>query len=166
MQALLSGRAAAVPVHFDQAAEIAKHGNFKILLRPWTEYKRWINEIWVVQGSWLKKPQNERALVDLLKQTMTAFRKSDDDAAWYTDKYRLHATLPEAKTATLGSLQPFWKELTTEVKAFPRIMQMSPDDWHDLLPVYVKAGAIRGTIKLDQVIDDTYVKQAVSELGA
>jgi len=35
----LAGRVAAVPVHFDQAAEIVKQGNFKVLIEPWQEYK-------------------------------------------------------------------------------------------------------------------------------
>ena len=60
MQALQSGRVAAVPVHFDQAAEVAKKGNFKILLEPWKEYGAWINEIWACQRRWLKKKENER----------------------------------------------------------------------------------------------------------
>ena len=166
MQALLSGRVAAVPVHFDQAAAIAKKGNFKILLRPWEEYKTWINEVWVVKASWLKKKENERAIVDLLKATMTAFRKSDDDVAWYTDKYRKLVTLPDAKDATVESLQPYWKELTTEVKAFPRVMDMNLDAWRELVPIYVKAGAIQGKIKVEELVDSSYVKQAVSELGA
>jgi NitT/TauT family transport system substrate-binding protein len=165
MQALLSGRVAAVPVHFDQAAAIAKRGNFKVLLQPWKEYKTWINEVWVVNGSWLKKKENERAVVDLLKAEMTAFRKSDDDLEWYTGEYRKHVTLKDAKDATVADVRPIWETLTKEIKAFPRDMVISPDDWHDLLPVYIKAGAIRGTVKVDQVVDPSFAKQAVAELG-
>ena len=68
MQALLSGRVQAVPVHFDQAAEVMKKGNYKILLEPWKEYSPWINEIWACNGAWLKKKENERAVIDVLKE--------------------------------------------------------------------------------------------------
>lgn len=166
MQALLSGRVAAVPIHFDQAAELAKRGNFKILLQPWKEYRAWINEIWAVEGGWLKKKENERAVVDLLKAQMIAFRKADDDLEWYTGQYRKHVTLKEAKDATVDSVRPVWEGLTKEIKAFPRDMEMNLDYWRELLPVYVKAEAIQGKVKVEQVVDPSFAKQALSELGA
>jgi NitT/TauT family transport system substrate-binding protein len=166
MQALLAGRVAAVPVHFDQAAEMAKRGNFKVLLEPWKEYRTWINEIWAVEGGWLKKKENERAVVDLLKAQMTAFRKSDDDLEWYAGQYRKHVTLKEAKDATAESVRPLWEGLTREIKAFPRVMEMDLDYWRELLPVYVRAEAIAGKVKVEEVIDPSFAKQAASELGA
>jgi hypothetical protein len=38
MRALLGGRVAAVPVHFDQAEAIIKQGNYRILIEPWKTY--------------------------------------------------------------------------------------------------------------------------------
>lgn len=166
MQALLSGRVAAVPIHFDQAAELAKRGNFKILIEPWKEYRAWINEVWAVDGSWLKKKENERAVVDLLKAEMTAFRKADDDINWYTEQYRKYVTLKEAKDATVDSVRPLWDGLTKEIKAFPRDMVLDLEDWRELLPVYVQAEAIQGKVKVEQVIDPSFAQQAVAELGA
>jgi NitT/TauT family transport system substrate-binding protein len=166
MQALLSGRVAAVPVHFDQAAELAKRGNFKILIEPWKEYRAWINEVWAVDGSWLKKKENERAVIDLLKAEMVAFRKADDDIDWYTAQYRKHVTLKDAKDATVDGVRPLWEGLTKEIKAFPRVMELDLDDWRELVPVYIQAEAVQGKIKVEQVIDPSFAKQAVSELGA
>jgi len=166
MQALQSGRVAAVPIHFDQAAELAKKGNFKVLLEPWKEYGAWINEIWACSGAWLKKKENERAVIDMLKAEMTAFRKADADLNWYTDAYRKHVTLKDAKAATPEQLKPLWEGLTKEIKAFPPVMEMKLEYWDDLLPAYIQAGAVQGKIKPAQVIEPSLAKQAASELGS
>jgi NitT/TauT family transport system substrate-binding protein len=166
MRALVSGRVQAVPVHFDQAAEIAKQGNFKVLIEPWKEYRAWINEVWVVRGGWLKEKQNERAVIDFLKAQMTAFRRANEDLAWYTQAYRKHATLPNAKEATEESLRPLWTGLRDEVKAWPRTIQMRADDYRELMPLYVQAEAIAGRVKVEQVIETSLAQQAASELGA
>ena len=165
MQALQSGRVAAVPVHFDQAAELAKKGNFKILLEPWKEYGAWINEIWAVSGGWLKKKENERAVIDLLKAQMTAWRRANADLNWYADGYRKHVTLKDAKSATNEQIRPVWEGLTKEIKAFPPVMEMKLEYWNDLLPAYVQAGAIEGKVKVASVIEPSLAKQAASELG-
>ena len=164
MQALLSGRVQAVPVHFDQAAEMAKRGNFKVLLEPWKEYPAWINEIWACNGAWLKKKENERAVIDLLKAQMMAFRKANADLDWYAEGYRKHVTIKDAKTATAESLKPVWEGLTKDIKAFPNVMEMKLDYWNELLPAYVQAGAIEGKVKVAQVVEDSLAKQAASEL--
>lgn len=164
MQALQSGRVAAVPVHFDQAAELAKKGNFKILLEPWKEYGAWINEIWACSGTWLKKKENERAVIDLLKAEMTAFRRANADLNWYTEAYRKHVTLKDAKNATPEQLKPLWEGLTREIKAFPPVIDMKLEYWTDLLPAYVQAGAIEGKVKVANVIEGSLAKQAASEL--
>lgn len=166
MQALLAGRVQAVPVHFDQAAEMAKRGNFKILLEPWKEYRAWINEVWACDGTWLKKKENERAVIDLLKAQMTAFRKANDDLAWYGDSYRKHVTLKDAKTATNDAIKPVWEGLTKEIKAFPRVMDLNLDYWRELIPAYVQAEAIQGKVKLEDVVETSLAKQAAAELGA
>lgn len=166
MQALLSGRVQAVPVHFDQAAEVAKKGNFKVLLEPWKEYKAWINEIWAVSGSWLKKKENERAVIDVIKAQMMANRKANADLSWYVDGYRRHVTLPNAKEATEDGLRPIWEKLSKEIGAWPRTIEMKHEYWDDLLPVYKQANAIQGKIKVDQVVETSLAQQAASELGA
>src|SRR5258708_23529699 len=76
MRALLAGRVAAVPVHFDQAAEVLKQGNYKILVEPWKVYDRWISEAWLVNRGWLGEKENQRALVDLNKAMITSFRRA------------------------------------------------------------------------------------------
>ena len=164
MQALLAGRVSAVPVHFDQAAEIAKKGNYKILLEPWKEYSPWINEIWACSGAWLKKKENERAVIDLLKAQMTAFRRANTDLNWYTEGYRKHVTLKDAKSATPESIKPVWEGLTRDIKAFPDVMEMKLEYWNALLPAYKQAGAIEGKVNVAQVIETSLAQQAASEL--
>ncbi|MGQ0663041.1 MAG: ABC transporter substrate-binding protein [Pseudomonadota bacterium] len=165
MRALLSGRVHAVPVHFDQAAEVAKQGNYKVLIEPWKEYRAWINEVWAVPGAWLKRRENERAVVDFLKANLTARRKANADLAWYTDAYRRHVTLPNAKDATPEILKPLWEGLAREVKAWPNAGDFNPDDLRELIPVYKTAEAIAGTIKVEQVVETSFLQQAVRELG-
>lgn len=165
MQALMSGRVAAVPVHFDQAAEMQKKGNFKILLEPWTEYKAWINEIWACSGAWLKKKENERAVIDLIKAQMTAFRKANADSAWYTAAYRKHVTLKDADKSTDDSLKPVWEGLSKNIKAWPSTIEMKMEYWNDLMPVYREAEAIQGKVKPEQVVETSLAQQAASELG-
>ena len=164
MQALQSGRVAAVPLHFDQAAEMTRKGNFKILLEPWKEYPAWIHEIWACNGAWLKKKENERAVIDLLKMQMVAFRKANADLAWYADGYRKHVTLKDARTATNEGLKPLWEGLTQTIKAFPNVMEMKLEWWSDLLPVYQQAGAIEGKVKAAQVVEVSLAQQAAAEL--
>lgn len=165
MQALLAGRVSAVPVHFDQAAEMQKKGNFKVLLEPWKEYKAWINEIWACSGAWLKKKENERAVIDLIKAQMTAFRKANTDPAWYAAGYRKHVTLKDADKATEESIKPVWEGLSKNIGAWPAKIEMKMEYWHDLLPVYKQAEAIQGKIKPEQVVETSLARQAVSELG-
>lgn len=166
MRALLSGRVQAVPVHFDQAADVAKQGNFKILFKPWVEFPDWVNEVWVTRGDWLSKKENQRAVVDLLKAEMTCFGKADSDINWYTAVYQKYATLPDAKKATPESLKPLWEGLTKEINAWPRHMELKVENFSHLATLYKDAGAIRGTVKVENVIEPAFVQQAASELGA
>jgi NitT/TauT family transport system substrate-binding protein len=165
MRALLAKRVDAVPVHFDQAAEMAKEGNFKVLLEPWKEYRVWINEVWAVNGAWLRKPENQRVAVDLMKATFTAFRRADFNLPWYVGEYRKYATLPDAGQATAEGLRPLWRRLVDEVKAWPRSVTLRVEDFRELLPVYKAADAITGAVKVEQVVDLSYAQQALKELG-
>lgn len=165
MRALQSGRVAAVPIHFDQAKEVAKTGNFKILVEPWKAYNPWINEVWVVSGAWLKNKDNERALVDLIKATLTGFRKANDDFAWYASMYRKYVTLPKANEAKDEDIRPLWQGLSQDIKTWPRDMDWKPDYFDALWPAYKEAGAVGGKIKPSQLVEMGYVAQALSELG-
>jgi NitT/TauT family transport system substrate-binding protein len=165
MKALQSGRVAAVPIHFDQASALAKAGNFKVLVEPWKFYNPWINEVWVVGGAWLKSKDNERALVDLIKATLTAFRKANDDFAWWAAMYRKFVTLPKANEAKDEEIRPLWQGLAQEIGAWPRDMDWKPDYFDALWPAYKAAGAVEGKIKPSQIVETAYVAQALSELG-
>jgi NitT/TauT family transport system substrate-binding protein len=166
MKALQSGRVHAVPVHFDQASALAKQGNYKVLLEPWKAYNPWINEVWVVNGAWLKSKDNQRALVDLLKATITGFRKANDDFAWYAQMYRKHVTLPKANETKDEDIRPLWEGLAQNIKAWPRNMDLNIEYFDALMPVYKAAGAVEGKILPRQIIDTSFVKQALEELGS
>lgn len=165
MQALLAKRVDAVPMHFDQAAQVAKQGNFKVLIEPWKEYRVWINEIWAVNGAWIRKPENQRAAVDFMKAVITAFRRADHNLPWYVGEYHKYATLPHAADAKAEELQPLWRKLVDDVKAWPASNAFRKDDYRELLPVYKAAEAITGTVKVDQVLDTSFTEQALKELG-
>jgi NitT/TauT family transport system substrate-binding protein len=165
MRALLSKRVDAVPMHFDQAAQVAKQGNFKVLLEPWKEYRTWINEVWAVNGTWLRRPENQRVAVDVAKATITAFRRADGELAWFGEKYRKHATIPKAAEATDESLRPLWSGLARDVKAWPPSMELNVEAFRELLPVYKAAEAVAGTVKVEQVVDTSFADQALKELG-
>lgn len=166
MRALLAKRVDAVPMHFDQAAQVAAQGNFRVLLEPWKEYRAWINEVWAVNGAWLRRPENQRAAVDLLKATLTAFRRANADLGWYVEHYRKHATLPKAAEATPEQLRPLWEGLAREVRAWPASMDLQVDHLRELIPVYQAAGAVAGTAKPEQVVEPSFVERALRELGA
>ncbi len=165
MRALLSGRVQAVPMHFDQAAEVVKTGKFKVLIEPYKAYRAWINEVWITTGAWLSKKENERALVDLLKVNLTAFRKADSDFAWFADAYRRHATVPDVAKATDDSIRPLWQGLAQSVKAWPADGGLDPADIDELIPLYRAAGAAQGKVKGKDLVVTDYVRQALSELG-
>lgn len=165
MRALISGRVAAVPIHFDQAAEVQQQGPFKVLFEPWHFYKTWVNEVWAVKGSWLKSKENQRAAVDVIKATTLGFRRANRDFNWYLQMYRKYATIPDAKEATEATLRPLWSRLATEIRAWPDYNIVSARDFRELLPLYKAAGDITGAIKIEQVIDTAYSEQAMKELG-
>lgn len=165
MRALLSGRVAAVPIHFDQAAEVGRQGPFKVLFQPWTFYKTWVNEIWVAKGSWLKNKENARAAVDVIKATTLGFRRANRDFNWYLQMYRKYATLPDAKDATEATLRPLWSRLSTEIRAWPDYNVVSARDFRELMPLYKAVGDITGSARVDQVVDTSYAEQAMKELG-
>jgi NitT/TauT family transport system substrate-binding protein len=165
MRALLGGRVAAVPVHFDQAEAILKQGNYKILIEPWTIYNPWLSEAWLVQGPWLEKSENQRAAVDLNKAMITAFRRSNADFSYFATGFRKYATIKDAEKASDDELKPIWQKLSRDIKAWPDDGGFRREYFKELLPVYRKAGAIKADPKLERVVETRFVEQALKELG-
>jgi len=164
-KALLAGRVDAVPVHFDQALDLAKQGNYPVLLEPAKEYKAWFGEVYFATAEWLKKSENQRAAVDLLKAHLIAFRKASKDFGWYADQYRKYSTNPDAAKETNEVLRPVWTHLVERLNSWPANMEpFTIDNFKGLLPVYKAADAVQGTVNLDKVIDRSYLDQAVREL--
>jgi NitT/TauT family transport system substrate-binding protein len=165
MRALLAGRVAAVPVHFDQAAEIVKQGNFKVLIEPWQEYKTWLSEPWLVPGAWADNKDNHRAAIDLNKAMIRSFRMANADFNYFADGFRKYATVPDAAKATDETLKPIWQKLSVDIRAWPNDGGFKRAYFKDLLPVYRKAGAIKGEPDLNRVVETRFVDQALQELG-
>ncbi|MGQ0674824.1 MAG: ABC transporter substrate-binding protein [Rhodospirillales bacterium] len=165
MNALLAGRIDATYMHFDQFASIAGKGNFRALIEPWSEFPAWWHEVWTVRADWLEKPQNQRALVDLLKANIIAFRKANSDFDWFLQMYRKHASLKDAKTATEAAVRPNWERIRNDIKAWPNDMKFTLKEAQSLVPAYVAAEAIRGMAKVEDVVEPKYVEQALKELG-
>lgn len=163
--ALLSGKIDAGPLQFDQVEAIIKKGGpYKTLIEPWKEFPSWINEVWVVRADWLAKPENERALVDFLKATITAFRRANSDFDWFLDRYRKLGTGADAKTETAANLKPIWERLRSEVKAWPADGAFNVKEFNELAPAYKASDAIRGTVKMEDVVEPKYMQQALREL--
>jgi NitT/TauT family transport system substrate-binding protein len=166
VSALLSRRIDAAHVHFDQAQDVVRRGPFKVLIEPWTELPGWINEVWAVPGPWLRKAENERAVIDLLKANITAFRRANRDLAWYAEQFRKHVTTKGAPEQTEESLRGVWHRLAQEIKAWPSNMNYGLPAFQEALPAFRAAGAIQGTARIEQVVETQYVTQALRELGA
>jgi NitT/TauT family transport system substrate-binding protein len=165
MRALLAGRVAAVPVHFDQAAEVVKQGHFKVLIEPWQEYKTWLSEPWLVPGPWADNTDNHRIAVDLNKAMITSFRRANADYDYFAAGFRKYATVPDAAKVTDEKLKPIWQKLSRDIRAWPNDGGFKREYFQELLPVYRKAGAIKGTPDLNRVIETRFVEQALQELG-
>ena len=164
MRALLAGKVDGVPIHFDQASEVAKQGNFKVMIEPAKEYDAFLGEVWIVSGKWLEKPENQRAAVDLLKSTITAFRKANSDPKWYAQMYRKYGTNKKMKTASDEEIEVVRQALGKEIGCWPDNMQHSLSVYKNLLPVYKSAGAVKGTVDVSKVAESRYVDQALKEL--
>ncbi|MFC7397216.1 ABC transporter substrate-binding protein [Chelatococcus sp. GCM10030263] len=165
MRALLGGRVAAVPVHFDQAASIVKQGNYKVLIEPWKTYKHWLSEAWLVPGAWADDKNNERAAIDLNKAMIKSFRQANADYEYFARGFRKYATVPKAADVTDSELKPVWEKLSKEINAWPNDGGFKREYFKELLPVYRKAGAIKGEPDLNRFIETRFVDQALQELG-
>lgn len=166
LQALLANRVHAVFVHVDQATEILGKGNYKILLKPWEEYKVFIAEVWLTNGEWLKKPENQRAAVDIQKATIASFRNANRDLHYFGDAYRKYATGKGAASKTDEQLRPVWETMSKTARAWPDDGMFKLEYFKELLPVYMSvSGATSRLPNLDRLIDTTYTEQALRELG-
>jgi len=164
MKALLAGKVDGIPSHFDQAIEIAKQGNYKVMIEPAKEYDAFLGEVYIVSGKWLEKAENQRAAVDLLKATITAFRKANSDPKWYAEMYRKYGTQKGMQTAGDEEIETVRKALGKEIGCWPDDMRHSIKVYQDLLPVYKSAGAVKGTVDIEKVVETRYVEQALKEL--
>ena len=164
MRALLAGRVAAVPLHFDQAAEIVKQGNYKVLIEPWREYKTWLSEPWLVPGPWADNKDNHRIATDLIKAMIKSFRMANADFGYFANGFRKYATVPDAAKATDETLKSIWQKLSVDIRAWPNDGGFKREYFKDLFPVYRKAGAIKGEPDL-KVVETRFVEQALQELG-
>jgi len=165
-RALLAGRVDAVPMHVEQAAQLATQGNFQVLVKPWEEYSNWFSAVLISTGKWLQADENKAAAVAVLKAILTSFRQTNTDYDWYKARVGEFASSKDLKSAGDDFLKPVWQTLTTQIKAFPADMApMNPDEFAKLVPVYKQAGALKGTVDLGKVVDRTYLEQALKELG-
>ena len=164
MRALLAGKVDGVPLHFDQASDLAKKGNFKVMIEPAKEYEAFLGEVWIVSAKWLEKPENQRAAVDLLKATLQAFRKANSDPQWYAAMYRKYGTKKSMKTASDAEIEVVRQALGQDIGCWPDNMKHSLSVYEGLLTVYKSAGAIKGTVDVGKVVETKYVEQAIQEL--
>lgn len=165
VQALLANRVQAVPVHFDQTPEILSKGNYKILLKPWEEYKVYIAECWVVNGEWLKNPDNRRLAVDIQKATIASFRRANREPKYFGDMYRKYSTIKGAADMTDEMLRPVWETMSKTAKAWPDDGMFSKTHFQELMPAYKSVGAFAKEPDLDKLLDTSITEQALKELG-
>ncbi|AHF76587.1 NMT1/THI5 domain protein, transporter [Sodalis praecaptivus] len=170
MRALLAGRVDAVPMHVEQAEQLKTvkgRGTFGILVRPWQEYDNWFSAVIVTTASWLKSKENQDAAVAVLKSILTAFRRTNSDYAWYKSQVGQWASSKDLKAAGDDFLKPVWQTLTTGINAFPADMgSLTVEQVAKVIPVYQRAGALKGTVDLQTLIDRTWLDRALKELGA
>lgn len=164
-RALAAGKVDGVPLHFDQAADLAKKGNFKVMIEPAKEYESFLGEVYICSGKWLSNPENQTVAKDLLKSTITAFRQANDDPKWYAEQYRKYGTKKSMQTAGDEEIEVVRQALGKDIGCWPNNMAHSIDTYKELLPVYKAAGAVKGTVDLSKVVNTEIVGQALKELG-
>lgn len=165
VQALLANRVQAVPVHFDQTPEILNKGNYKILLKPWEEYKVYIAECWIASGEWLKNKDNQRLAVDVQKATISSFRKANRDLGYFGDMYRKYSTIKDAAKMTDDQLKPVWETMSKTAHAWPDDGMFKREYFKELLPIYKSVGAFPKDPNIDALVDTSFTEQALKELG-
>ncbi len=165
MRALLAGKVDGVPIHFDQALDVATQGNFKVLIEPAKVYDAFLGEVWICSAEWLSDSANKEAAKALLKATVTAFRKANSDPAWYAAMYRKYGTKDSMKEESDESIEVVRKALGEDIGCWPNDMNHQMAVYEELLPVYKAAGAVQGTVDLAKVVDTDLIGQALAELA-
>ena len=66
---------------------------------------------------------------------------------------------------TAATLRPIWEKLRTEIRAWPADGNFSVAAIQAMLPACKAADAIRGTVKVEDVVETRYLQQALKELG-
>lgn len=165
MKALLAGKVDGIPAHIDQARQLTKQGNYKILVEPAKEYDAFIGEVWLVGGEWLKKAENQKLVVDLNEATIMAFRRTHSDFGWFVEMARKYSTSKEVQTAPEAELRAIWEALAKDVNSWPPGSVLTTKVFEALLPVYKSAGAVSGTVDLAKAIEPRYAQQALASLG-
>jgi len=164
MRALLAGKVDGVPLHFDQASDLAKKGNFKVMIEPAKEYDAFLGEVWIVSGKWLAKPENQKAAEDLVKATIMAFRKANSDPTWYAEMYRKYGTKKNMQTASDAEIEVVRQALGTDIGCWPDNMKHRLSVYQQLIPVYQSANAVKGTVDPGNVVETKYVEKALKDL--
>jgi ABC-type nitrate/sulfonate/bicarbonate transport system substrate-binding protein len=164
MRALLAGKVDGVPLHFDQASDLAKKGNFKVMIEPAKEYDAFLGEVWIVSGKWLAKPENQKATEALVKATIIAFRKANSDPKWYAEMYRKYGTKKNMQTASDAEIEVVRQALGQDIGCWPDDMKHSLSVYQQLIPVYKSADAVKGTADVSQVVETEYVEKALKDL--
>lgn len=164
MRALLAGKVDGVPLHFDQASDLATKGNFKVMIEPAKEYDAFLGEVWIVSGEWLSKPENKKAAEDLVKATIMAFRKANSDPKWYAEMYRKYGTKKNMQEATDDEIEVVRQALGKDIGCWPDDMKHSIAVYEQLVPVYKSADAVQGTVDVSKVVDTELVGNALKSL--
>lgn len=164
-RALLAGKVDGVPLHFDQATELATKGNYRVLFEPAKVYESFLGEVWIVSGDWLAKEDNRNRAKALLAATTQAFRRANADAGWYADMYRKHGTKESMQTAPDEEIEIVRQALGVDIGCWPNNMDHKLSVYEELVPVYKSAGAIKGTVDLGSVVDTSLIDEVLAEIG-
>lgn len=165
LRALLSNRIDAAPIHVEQANALVEAGRFRIVIEPWREFDHFLSEVWLVSSAWLKDAQNRRAAVDLLKAVVSSFRAANREAESYAQAYRGYGTEISMRTRPDAYVEAVRQQLSSEVKAWPDDMSHSAEIYRQLLPEYVRLGALKSADRLIDAVETSCLAQALSELG-
>lgn len=165
MRALLAHRVHLVPIHADQADDIAKLGNFKVLIKPWEEYDFWSNEVWAVNGAWLERPENQRVVVDMMHAQLMANRRATNDFDWFARMFRKYSNDRDAPHWPDDRVRAEWTLLAKTVKAWPEPMPLNLADFNKLIPIYQKAGIVSAGASFDKIIEPRFLEEAQKRLA-
>lgn len=163
MRAFLAGKIDASLQHLDQVWKMEKMGPYKFLAYPNEIFDYWNQEILAVSGKWLKKKENERAAVDVIKGVMRAIKKTREDPDWYVEKYRKWATT-KLKGVTDDDIKKLYNALKNDLGLWPEDLGYSHEKFDKVRILYQDAGYDKGTVKTEDLFLMEYYDQAREEL--